>query len=308
MTISPTNEIASRTEFENFTQKVFLPRIHEWQAALRSIRVKAWLLVLACVFALLIFGDKGFYFMLSVFVLASIFWTHSLKRIKNEMIDCFLDGLHLKRESPTAKIIEPILKKNRLFRSGYSTISFDTAFSGIFQKTPFSVTEVCLKRIHRSGKHTHVSVIFNGILVRIALKRPQQAHTIISSKAFVRDWISSSYDLPSVEIEDPAFMEKYNIYSKDQIAARVLLTPRVLEELYVLKNFFPNADIQISFLEQGAVLAINTGDLFEPFKGCGIDGFSLRFLFQTPDLSNYLKFYDEIERVVNLIDVLNDCA
>ena len=113
--------------------------------------------------------------------------------------------------------------------------------------------------------------MFNGLLAELAFPGRFSGVTVVAKdggllgNAF-RDFVQAS-GLERVRLEDPRFEERYQVYSSDQISARALLTPAVMERLMELERH-TEGDPPRLVAEYGTLrVALSKGkteNLFEP--------------------------------------------
>jgi hypothetical protein len=131
------------------------------------------------------------------------------------------------------------LNSERLF-DDYDRAVSDNEFFGAHRGLPISIATLLLTL--GSGKQRRVS--FEGLLVEVTLPRALQGTTavIAGTGAFeqLRHWLKTS-NRQHVALEDPRFAAVYDVWSTDQIAARALLTPALMERLLALSG--PAANI-----------------------------------------------------------------
>jgi hypothetical protein len=132
------------------------------------------------------------------------------------------------------------LNSERLFDDYDSAVS-DNEFFGAHRGLPISIATLLLTL--GSGKQRRVS--FEGLLVEVTLPRGLKGTTavIAGTGAFeqLRHWLKTS-DRQHVALEDPRFAAVYDVWSTDQIAARALLTPALMERLLALSGSAANID------------------------------------------------------------------
>jgi len=132
------------------------------------------------------------------------------------------------------------LNSERLFDDYDSAVS-DNEFFGTHRGLPISIATLLLTS--GSGKQRRVS--FEGLLVEVTLPRGLQGTTavIAGTGAFeqLRHWLKTS-NRQHVALEDPRFAQVYDVWSTDQIAARALLTPALMERLLALSGPAANID------------------------------------------------------------------
>ena len=98
--------------------------------------------------------------------------------------------------------------------------------------------------------------------------------------------------MQEAKLEDIDFDNRFNVYTKDQVEARYLLTPSFMERLKSVETSFGTKGIKCSFFEDTIMLAIPTNkDLFE-----------LGSLYCPIQKSKEIaKTYDQIKSIQNLI-------
>ena len=104
---------------------------------------------------------------------------------------------------------------------------------GAYHGLPVSIVEARLE----SGSGDSTRVVFDGLLIDLALPRHLTGTTVVVSDAGLignlkAQWRSDG--LERVRLEDPRFEKRYEVYSTDQIEARALLTPAFMERFVAL--------------------------------------------------------------------------
>ncbi len=95
-----------------------------------------------------------------------------------------------------------------------------------------------------------------------------------------------------LKLEDPRFEQHFSVYSNDQIEARYLLTPAMMERLveFVVKA---KSKVSLSFIDNNIYIAIsNSKNYFEPALFTQSDSFE-----SVQDIAHDLQF---------VIDIVND--
>ena len=110
---------------------------------------------------------------------------------------------------------------------------------------------------------------------------------------FAVDFYNQKKKMNDVKLEDISFDKRFNVYTKDQIEARYLLTPTFMERLKSLETAFGTKGIKCSFFNNRIMFAIPTKkDLFE-----------LGSLFTSLKSNKAVeKFYNELNSIHEMID------
>ena len=99
--------------------------------------------------------------------------------------------------------------------------------------------------------------------------------------------------MDEVNLEDPVFEKKFNVYSSDQVEARYLITTAFMERFNNLNTAFGAKKAKCSFFDNTIMFAISTHkNLFE-----------IGNLFMRLDDPNRItKFFNEIASILILVD------
>ena len=97
-----------------------------------------------------------------------------------------------------------------------------------------------------------------------------------------------------VYMEDPAFEKMFKVYSNDQVEARYILSPNMLNRIVLMKNRL-NKKIHLSFINSKMFLAVSINkNLFNPKLNKSV-------------LNPYFiqGFYQQIWECVQIVDEMN---
>jgi len=148
---------------------------------------------------------------------------------------------------------------------------------GIAGKTRFSFSEVHAEyktvTQTKNGRQEHWHDILKGIVFTADFNKNFHGVTVVRPKdisSSVGAWISSSIPLffasgsNVVQLENPEFNREFITYSTDQVEARYILTPSLMERLCELNNRC-NYTISVSFIDSWVYIAFPLEqDYFEP--------------------------------------------
>lgn len=144
---------------------------------------------------------------------------------------------------------------------------------GSYNDVILEMTESKLTKETGSGKNRQTVTVFKGLFILLSMNKNFSGKTLVK-KDFGRlgNWFSQKFgDKENVKLEDPEFEDKFEVFSTDQIEARYLLTPSVMERLLTLANIFRSGALQCSFYDDKLLLMIpsdqdrfETGSIFKP--------------------------------------------
>ena len=167
--------------------------------------------------------------------------------------------------------------------------------SGCVEATHFVCSEIHAeeKRVTSDGKghtRTYWVDIFRGFFFIADFQKDFKGKTSV----YRNSWIKLHFGEQRVKLENPEFENSFDVYSTDQVEARYLLTPSLMERLLILDQKFPGK-ITLSFRDSNVIIAIpDTIDHFE----AGI--------WQSMLENNLLKReFDTICLLIGIVDDLN---
>lgn len=186
---------------------------------------------------------------------------------------------------------EAISACNIFPHDGSSEKYFDDAFKGSYRGVEILMSE-CNYEIN-SGNNTHK--VFRGVVIRLEMNKNFKGLTIVRPKSVCGDPFDNN-DLKKfkkVELEDPEFMKRFNVFSTDQIEARYLLTTSFMERLKNLETAFESEGTFCAFFDKYIYLA--------PY--CSKDLFSLCSLVKP--ITNSVQFdtlFEEFTSILKFVD------
>jgi hypothetical protein len=81
-------------------------------------------------------------------------------------------------------------------------------------------------------------------------------------KAFIKQWHQKGDS--RVNLEDVVFSKKWKVYADDQVEARYVLTPALMERMLAVKKLFHGNRLDFSFWDNNLLIAVHTNkDMFE---------------------------------------------
>ncbi len=146
---------------------------------------------------------------------------------------------------------------------------------------------VIFKYVSQSG--------FRGVFVEFDMNKNFEGHTFVLERAMTNRGIKFDRSkFEDVILEDPSFMQKYEVYSDNQVEARYVLTTGFIERFLNMKMAFRAKYIRASFKDGKIIIAIDAGrDLFQ-----------MANLSKDSDADTFTELFDEILSIIELINVL----
>ncbi len=144
---------------------------------------------------------------------------------------------------------------------------------GAYKGVDLELTEAKMTETRGSGKNRHTVTVFRGMFVLFNVHKSFDGKTIIKTdKGAIANWFGDKFSsLENVDLEDPVFEKKFEVYSDDQVEARYLLTPSFMQRLLDLTGLLGGTKVQASFYDNRLLLMISsrenrfeTGSAFKP--------------------------------------------
>lgn len=176
---------------------------------------------------------------------------------------------------------------------GFDRSNFEDWFSGTYDDASFDLYEAHLERETRDDKgRTSYSTVFRGQIIRLTFPRKFLGRTIVRRDAGIFNAFGGGEGLQRVGLGDSAFEKAFEVYSTDQVEARFLVHPVLMERLLALEESFRGDKLRCAFEWGELLIAIEGGNLFEPGD-----------LFKPlPDPARARRIVEEIGKVMGVMD------
>jgi hypothetical protein len=160
------------------------------------------------------------------------------------------------------------LKQLRLVPA-YVRSSFEDLFSGTYEASRFDLYEAHLQQRHTDGKgRTHYTTVFRGQLIRMRFPRNFLGVTIVRRDMGVFNLFGGGdfggRKFERVRLVDPQFEKAFEVWGTDQVEARYLLDPVMMERLIGLESSLHGKRLRCAFEDGDVLVAVEGGNLFEP--------------------------------------------
>lgn len=228
------------------------------------------------------------------------------KLFKQQVIGKILTGVNESMTiNPEGGISETEFINSQLFSKKPDRYSTEDYISGVAGKTSFYYAEVNAEYVTEStdnkGRRTETwHEILRGVVFAADFNKNFQGVTLVRPKDFgssVSKWFSQALPIfgsaqsKIVELENIEFNKKFITESSDQIEARYILTPSLMEKLLALNTRFGKT-ISLSFIRSKVYIALPLKDnYFEPPLYSSI----LDLSFIEKDISIIKFLYDIVE-------------
>ena len=203
---------------------------------------------------------------------------------------------------PQQGISKELFKAGGMFQQRIDRYKCEDMIEGRIGRTEIAFSEVHAEHKTRSGKHTHWYTIFKGLFFIGDFNKDFHGRTVVlpdtAEKLFglfgqtLQSWSSSYGQL--VKLEDVEFEKEFVVYGTDQIEARYILSPALMERILMFRRR-AGKKIYISFLGSKVFAAIPVQEnMFEPKVFSSVLEFNV-----------IAEYYAQLQLGVGIVDELN---
>ncbi len=303
----------ARKNFDEFFRddlsKVLDP-LEQTRKKISRVGTLSYVVTAAAIIALVItISNQGG--IMGVFAALLIIWAiialYNFSNKKKDYVSAFKGGII----HPIIKFIDPNLsydpgrfihendyEKSGLFLQKQERYTGDDYVEGKRDKTFFSFSELHTQYEAGSGKSKHWERIFKGLFFIGDFNKNFHGRTYAWSENnpqlnFLSKIFSSfAAGLEKVKLEDPEFERRFIVYSSDQVEARYILSPSMMERMVKLRDMM-GPEFCLSFVDTNVYVAVPISDeLFEPS------------VFSANDHERLRKYYNTVHVVFDIIDEL----
>ena len=282
-------------------------KIYKWR---KSIAVPAAVIltpILGYVDYLLLFmhraGDDGGAGLSAAFLGGVYWWVTQPKRqyaaeykkkILPEIAQLFGDFQYtLKGAIPVAQMLaSKILPR-------HDKIETEDYFNGTYKGVDIQFCEIDFQQRRRSKNRTYYVSVFKGLVILLDMKSKKfYGHTMLDKdRSKITEWFKEkSGDLKRANLVDPEFEKMFDVYTNDQVEARYLIDPVMIERLKGLQTEYEGNNLTAAFYESKMLVLIESKhNHFEPAD----------LHVPATDPRSIMNMKREIGEILSLIDRLN---
>lgn len=147
--------------------------------------------------------------------------------------------------------------------------SFEDRLTGERNGVDFEFFEAKLEERRRTtdskGRtRTRWVTVFDGQCLRFRFHKTFLGRTTVLRDAGFFNRFNRRRGMERVQLESNVFEDAFEVYSTDQVEARFLLTPDLMQRLIELEKVFRGGRLRCAFQNNELLIALEGGDLFEP--------------------------------------------
>lgn len=151
--------------------------------------------------------------------------------------------------------------------------NFEDRWYGELEGHNFDLYEAHLEERRGSGKNRRWVTVFRGAIIDMGFGREFHSTTLLQRKGKHKKFLGfggradhATFDghrLAYVDQVHPQFENVFEVWSDDQVEARVLIHPSYVEHLLELERVFNGKSVRALFRKGEVVITVESGDLFE---------------------------------------------
>ena len=194
---------------------------------------------------------------------------------------------------PKGKIKMDALRPSKII-PGHTAYTSEDYFSGVYRDVQIEFSEIMLRRQQGRSSKT----VFDGLAIMLSY----EAKTFAGHTVLVRDtgkvgaWFkASSLGLERADLTDPVFEDLFDVFTSDQVEARFLLDPAIIENIRALYLAYDGVGLSAAFFEDRALILI--GSRKNHFEPASIDKPA-----SSPE--SLLSMRQEVGQILSIIDRL----
>ncbi len=210
----------------------------------------------------LIFGGvliAGFKFLIPGYIA----YSNYKSRFKNEVVsEVFKIVSPSAIYSPAEGVAKADFEEPGLFNPRGGCVS-DDRVHGTIGQTPFEAAEV-RSAYSTGGKNKSTVVVFHGLFFHLDFNKTLRGVTIVQPEDASSSQLGSRASLTKVALENPAFEQAFAVFASDEVEARYILTPAMMEQILALRQR-AGKPVFLAFKNNRAYIGVHYGRaLFEP--------------------------------------------
>lgn len=173
-------------------------------------------------------------------------------------------------------------------------------FTGNYKGIDIQFCEMKLTKQVRSGKRTRTVTVFKGLSILLKPNNKKfYGHTILDKDMGrkISKWFKEKgTKLKQADLVDPEFEKVFDVYTDDQVEARYLIDPNMMEDIKSLYHEYNGEKMAAAFYEEGMLIMIaSKHNYFEPAD--------IHIRATSPQ--SILSMKKEIEKILSIVDKLS---
>lgn len=171
-------------------------------------------------------------------------------------------------------------------------------FFGTYKDVQINLAEIRLEERIPAGKKHAYRTVFKGLAILINLPRKKfYGHTVLMQDiSTLEKWFKRQIaDLQRADLVDPEFEKLFDVFTNDQVEARYLIDPGMIENLKDMRDMYDAKNFSAAYYEnQVLVLLPSKHKYFEP----------AHIKIKATDPPSVIRMKKELGLILDLVDKL----
>ena len=205
---------------------------------------------------------------------------------------------HLYEEKPSHSELIQQARSARLLPN-WDRSSFEDRIVGTRDGVDFEFCEAVLKERRTStdsngNTRTRWVTVFKGMVLKFEFPKEFLGQTLVARDSGFFNWAVGHSGMDRARLEDPIFEKTFEVFTTDQVEARFLLTPDLMQRLVELEQAFHGGKLRCAFEGGEITICIEGANLFEP-------GSLFKPLNNPARIADLLNDLDSIYNVIEVV-------
>ncbi len=150
---------------------------------------------------------------------------------------------------------------------------FEDRWHGQLEGHSFELYEAHLEERRGSGKNRRWVTVFRGAIIQMEFGRTFHSTTLLQRAGKHKSWFGlggrkdrvrfKGHELGIAKQVHPSFADVFDVYTDDQVEARLIVHPSFVEHLLAIEAAFEGDAVRAAFKEGKVIIAVESGNLFE---------------------------------------------
>jgi hypothetical protein len=223
-------------------------------------------------------------------------------RFKKEIIERIIHFISSDLSyDPKGFVSREDFRKSRIFLQKIDRYKGDDYVQGLIDKTHFRFSEIHAEYRVKNKDSSSYHTIFKGLFFIADFNKSFEGSTVLTpnilggGKRLLKRMAGLARREKYVELEDPAFNQLYNCYADDDVTARYILSPSLMQRIVDFREKYPSNAIAISFVDEKLFVAVShRKQLFEA---------KIASTLLNPHLIR--SYFEDIKLAVDIVEDLN---
>ncbi|MEX1191501.1 MAG: DUF3137 domain-containing protein [Brumimicrobium sp.] len=198
---------------------------------------------------------------------------------------------------PKKHVSNEVVRESKTIIAGYNKLSGDDFVSGNIHGHPFEISEIIAEKESRDKKDKQSFTVFHGLFFHSTIMKKFDGYVLLQPAVarFLRDSMGKRVDSAPVELADMTMSENFVCYSNDDINARKILTPKLIDLINKFSEKYKKRRLAISIIDDKLYVGINY------FKNL----FEGKYFTSVKDLKHPMDYYSMLVMITNILDDLD---